>query len=92
MQARPAKLAEATEGDPGRLRLPEEQPAGEVRLSSYGVSTVLTCPPNARTLHLGFFAFDTANAAAQHSFVASVAQEQRVLRTVMINLDGKERR
>jgi hypothetical protein len=72
-------------GSLGLILLPEERAAGEVRLSSYGVSTVLTCPPNARTLHLGFLAFDTANAAAQQAFVASVTQEQRVLRTVMID-------
>jgi len=72
-------------GSLGLILLPEERAAGEVRLSSYGVSTVLTCPPNARKLHLGFLAFDTANAAAQQAFVASVAREQRVLRTVMID-------
>ena len=69
-------------GSLGLVLLPEEQAAGEVRLSSYGVSTVLTYPPNARKLHLGFLAFDTANATAQQAFVASVAQEQRALRIV----------
>jgi hypothetical protein len=72
-------------GSLGLILLPEERAAGEVRLSSYGVSTVLNCPPNARTVHLGFLAFDTANAAAQQAFIASVAQEQRALRTVTAN-------
>ena len=78
-------------GSLGLVLLPEERAAGEIRLSSYGVSTVLTCPPNARTVHLGFLAFDTANAAAQQAFVASVAQEQRVLRTGMINFREESR-
>jgi hypothetical protein len=69
-------------GSLGLILLPEERAAGEVRLSSYAVSTVLTCLPNTRTVHLGFMAFDTANAAAQRAFVASVAQEQRALRIV----------
>ena len=78
-------------GSLGLVLLPEERAAGEIRLSSYGVSTVLTCPPNARTVHLGFLAFDTANAAAQQAFVASVAQEQRGLRTGMINFREESR-
>jgi hypothetical protein len=69
----------------GLILLPEEQAGGEIRLSSYGVSTVLTCPAGARTLHLSFFAFDTANAAAQQGFVASVPREQCALRALMGN-------
>jgi hypothetical protein len=72
-------------GSLGLVLLPEEQSAGEIRLSSYGVSTVLTCPAGTRVLHLGFLAFDTANAAAQQALVSSVADEQRALRALMGN-------
>jgi hypothetical protein len=69
-------------GSLGLVLLPEEQVVGEVRLSSYGVSTVLTCPAGGRRLHLGFLAFDGANAAARQAFLAAIAQEQQVLRTL----------
>jgi hypothetical protein len=78
-------------GSLGLVLLPEEQAAGEVRLSSYGVSTLLTYPATTRTVHLGFLAFDTANTAAKQAVVDSAAREQQALRTLAISQPEAQR-
>jgi hypothetical protein len=68
------------DGSLGLLVRPEEGPSGEIRLSSYGVQTLLNYPPETRHIHLGFYAYNVVNAAARRLFVDSVNAELEALR------------
>jgi hypothetical protein len=68
------------DGSLGLLVRPEEGPSGEIRLSSYGVQTLLNYPPETRHIHLGFYAYNVVNATARRIFVDSVNAELEALR------------
>lgn len=60
----------------------EEQPAGQVNLSNYGVSTSLIYPPGTRQIHMVFFAYSLENEAAEKAFLAGLDSERQTLRSI----------
>jgi hypothetical protein len=66
----------------GLLTLSEDQATGEIRLSTYGVATILNYPAGARRIRLGFYAFEITNDAAQTAFRGALDSETHVLRSL----------
>jgi hypothetical protein len=72
----------ADTGSLGLVVLPEEKPSGEVRLSSYGIQTVLSYPPGTRDVHLGLHAYTIVNSSARQLFSEAVPTDLEALRTL----------
>jgi len=72
----------ADTGSLGLVVLPAEKPSGEVRLSSYGIQTVLCYPPGTRDVHLGLHAYTIVNSSARQLFSEAVPADLEALRTL----------
>jgi len=74
-------------GSLGLLALAEEQPAGEVQVSSYGQHTTLNYPAGTTSIHLAFYAYGVTNSAAKRLFLDSLPAEKQKLRELRFRTD-----